>query len=289
MSLLCNSFERKDRKSHFVRRNGSSSHLLQVTKGFSLIELLIVISIIALLMAMLIPAIGMIRFSAHGAVCLNRQKQTAIGIFLYAADNNNQMPYVKLGYWDYYQGKQRNESPGMSSATSVNGMIYPYVQSMRIALCPANKGRHPVSDPNWGAHTALCPDPLYCQGRSNSYGAWIGNDIDPTTDIMNEDHGCRLSQYLAKMQNSYVALPGVVGLTNRYSGLKADGSVANHWGWAEVWGSTLLTEMWGGQHRNGKRRGSTLVNIHGAGVFRTYLSHEINSAPFRQFGRYELE
>ena len=258
--------------------------------GFTLIELLVVISIIALLAAMLLPAIGMIRFSANGMVCLNREKQTAVGIFTYANDNENEMPYVSLPY-SYHQGKQNNEN-GFTCATSVNGMIFPYVESMRIALCPSNKGKHPVTDPNWGAHKLPCPDPENCQGRSNSYGAWMGNDDNPVntpnTNVMDRTRGCTLSQYLNRMKNSHLGAYDTDQI-NRYSGRRISGAIPTNWGWAEVWGSTLITEMWAGQHRNGKRRGSTLVNIDGAGVFRTFLNSEINVPPYRQIGRYEQE
>ena len=268
-----------DRLTHCVRR---------VLNGFTLIELLVVISIIALLSAMLLPAIGMIRFSAKGTVCVNRQKQTAIGIFTYANDNDNEMPYVKLGYWDYYQGKQRNESSGMSCSTSVNGMIYPYVETMSIALCPANKNLHPVTDPLWGMHSLPCPDPTTCQGRSNSYGAWMGNDDDSSTNIMDENHGCPLSQYINRMKRSHLGAAGPTQI-NRFTGLTVSGAAAGRSTWAEAWGSTLLVEMWPGQHKNGSRRGSALINIDGAGLFRTYDRSQIGVPPYRQFDRYELE
>ncbi len=255
--------------------------------GFTLIELLVVISIIAVLIAMLIPAISMIRFSANGMICVNRQKQTAVGIFTYANDNDNELPYVKLSYYDYYQGKQRNESAGMSCAASVNGMIYPYVETMLIALCPSNKDKHPVNDPNWGGHVLPCPDPASCRGRSNSYGAWMGNDVDRSTNIMDETHGCTLTQYLARMKKSYHTSGAV--LINRFTGRTDAGVVPPNWCWAEVWGSALLTEMWVGQHHNGTRRGSAIVNIDGAGLFRTYSDSEIAAPPYRQLGRYELE
>ena len=167
-------------------------------------------------------------------------------------------------------------------------MIFPYVESMRIALCPSNKGKHPVNDPDWGAHKLPCPDPENCQGRSNSYGAWMGNDDDKSTNIMDDTHGCTLSQFLTKMKQSHLGAAGP-GQINRFTGRTTSGAVPANWGWAEVWGSTLITEMWAGQHKNGTRHGSTLVNIDGAGFFRTFLNSEINVAPYRQLGRYEQE
>jgi len=68
------------------RRRGS--------KGFTLIELLVVIAIIALLMGMLMPALGWARRSSRRAACLSNLHQIGIGLTNYIHDNNNILPYV---------------------------------------------------------------------------------------------------------------------------------------------------------------------------------------------------
>jgi len=55
--------------------------------AFTLIELLIVIAIIAMLIGILLPALGMARKTARAAVCLNSQRQTAVGMHTYAGDH----------------------------------------------------------------------------------------------------------------------------------------------------------------------------------------------------------
>ncbi len=67
------------------------------TSGFTLIELLVVIAIIAILAAMLLPALTKAKQKAQGIVCMNQHKQLALAWRMYAEDSSDILVYASTG------------------------------------------------------------------------------------------------------------------------------------------------------------------------------------------------
>lgn len=127
--------------------------------GFTLIEILVVIGIIALLAAILFPVLSRARESARAKSCMSNMQQLGLAFQQYTADYGRRYPgagqYQKWGnggHWvsgtdgtalanigDYKPIINASSPTGYNTANVENGALYRYVRSNGIYICPSNE------------------------------------------------------------------------------------------------------------------------------------------------------
>lgn len=108
---------------------------IKCNAGFTLIELLVVIAIIAILAALLLPALSKAKKKSLQANCLSNQRQIGLALTLYTGENADTLP--RLADWNSLGGQ---DGAYDLFVAATNRPLYSYQGNGQIFHCPSDKG-----------------------------------------------------------------------------------------------------------------------------------------------------
>ncbi len=141
--------------------------------GFTLVELLVVIGIIALVIAMLMPALRKARDQAMAVQCMSNLRQIGMGLTMYASANKNLIPQDIMYI---FQPPDFTDQDGVTwidllvgndlSNTGKDGDRLPYVVGRKVFVCPK---MNPLNPGTYGMYHSQAYDPVLVDKKFPAY------------------------------------------------------------------------------------------------------------------------
>lgn len=150
----------------FSPRTNSSGRYVRA--GFTMIDLLVSISVIAVLISLLLPSLAKVNETARRVVCQSNLRQVGLGVIMYADENKGEMPFSR------FLPSGSSMSRALESTSNPQEMItlrvpdsvqsdnpwdglgllfaFDYLPTAKVFYCPSHTGSHPYSRyaQNWG-------------------------------------------------------------------------------------------------------------------------------------------
>jgi prepilin-type N-terminal cleavage/methylation domain-containing protein len=152
---------------HFLTGKKHNTPAGRLTLAFTLIELLVVIAIIAILAAMLLPALSSAKKNAVTTQCVSNQKQIGIALSIYADDFKSFYPFILD--WNGLGGK---DGAYDIFIPATQRPLYNYQGKKEVFQCPADQG----DAGNFIAVSATSKSNCYATYGTSYLGSWDSDD-----------------------------------------------------------------------------------------------------------------
>ena len=119
--------------------------LLFFNRGFTLVELVVIMAIIGVLAGLLIPALGKAKALAQRTACLSNLRQLGLSWTLYSGDNDGRLVESYPGNpannpYAWVLGNMQNASDAVNPDLIMRGQLFQYNNNLTIYRCPADRG-----------------------------------------------------------------------------------------------------------------------------------------------------
>lgn len=127
-------------------------------RAFTLVEMLVVISIISLLLGILVPALNSVRRKAYSLLAMRNQREVAVALNFFATDNRDRYPdsVATVGFdekWNWSDPTKmtgnRNRSPQIHR--SMSAYLHDYIEDADTVFCPSAPQKYKYLQDAWDA------------------------------------------------------------------------------------------------------------------------------------------